>query len=382
MILGTTFYLAGLTAMIVPIIIHLWSRKTRKTIAFGTTKFLEENDTQTIKNPVPTEWWLLLLRVLIIVCLVIILSDPWRKSEPTPTSWTLVDPQYIGHPDLANLLESGKGEVRWLSPGFPAFADSTHLAIGSYWDLLEGLAQEEFEDLVIISPRRIKNFQGIRKAYPLVSWVSLPVSVQTFEWGHFSSAAGQYTITGVSDEQSTIFHQARQTKPIIDSLQVSVAIHVDEYHQELKRFLEASVEVINENSPLSIKLVDDQKADWLIWLSKEPVPARPKLLMATDQKSVNKIFRISNDVYGLSAYDVEGYLTYNFPLHFERTLGADFLDSQTDLRLLPEYQLPEASHVVKSRVLEKEYISDWFWVLLLGLLLLERYGSLKKTSAA
>ena len=94
MFLGTTAYLIGLLSVIVPITIHLWSKKTRKTIPFGTIRFLTEDDTQAIKSLIPTEWLLLFLRIMMLVVFVLIMSEPLWKMKKETSGIVMVDPAY------------------------------------------------------------------------------------------------------------------------------------------------------------------------------------------------------------------------------------------------------------------------------------------------
>lgn len=379
--LSSATYLLGLLAIALPVIIHLWSKKTRKTVAFGTTKFLEEDDTQTIKSLLPTEWLLLFLRSTIIACLILILSEPLIKREETSKKWTLVDPEYRGHPGLTRLLDSLNGEVRWFSQGFPLLEDSIIYREAPHWKLLNDLSNERGKEIVIISPRHLKNYQGMRNQIPELSWINLPAEPHKFQLGQYASEASYFTITGMSDNRQTTYAHDHGEQRVANRIEFDLMIYADEDHQALKTFIEATLEAIRESSPLNIKLVDEQTADWLIWLSHEPPPSRRKLLFASQKGAKNKIHEISDQVYQLASYDVESYLSHDFPLQLEQILSRGLLEERlNDHRVLPENQIFEATQV-KAQILDLwKSVNSWFWGLLILFILLERYLSLRKAT--
>jgi len=66
----------GLTALMVPVFIHFWSKNKTKEIAFGSIRFLRESSTLQSKRIQFSEILLLLLRLLILI-LVVMLMAKW-----------------------------------------------------------------------------------------------------------------------------------------------------------------------------------------------------------------------------------------------------------------------------------------------------------------
>jgi hypothetical protein len=71
----------GLTALIIPVIIHLWSKNKTKEIAFGSIRFLKESSTLQSKKIQFSELPLLLLRLMILGLLVMLLAKWGNVSE-------------------------------------------------------------------------------------------------------------------------------------------------------------------------------------------------------------------------------------------------------------------------------------------------------------
>lgn len=384
MILGTQAYLLGILAALVPIVIHLWSKKTRKTIPFGTIRFLSEDDTQAIKSLIPTEWFLLILRVLILLVLVIIMSEPLWKRIGEEADLVLIDPDYQDHPALEAIVDSLSQEtnVRWFTAGYPAIGDSLNASKVTHWELLAVLEQMPINNITVISPRRLSNYFGDKPQASNASWVSLPQDNQSFELGAVNSGRGGVKITGTSEEQVTYFSQHLVEESLTDSLLVTVKISSDESFSELSDFIKAAIEAINEDSPLQIKLVSADDADWLIWLKNGIVPERRKLIFSHSKPDQQIIREVSQEVYSIAVFQLEAFLSYNFPLRLEQVLGAEKIDIRDyDWRVLPQTQLPKKTLNAGFVPLElASSLIPWFWGLLLLMLLMERYLSLKTTT--
>ena len=382
MILGSTAYLIGLFAVMLPILIHLWSKKTRKTVPFGTIRFLSEDDTQAVKNVVPTEWLLLFLRGMLIAILVLIMSEPSWKKPAHETRMILIDPVYRGHSDLGRLIDSlqKNNEVRWFSSGFPRLEDTLSKPYASHWELLVNL-ESITSEVTILSPRRISQFVGARPLESKANWVSLPQEDQSFEVGDFGTGSSVVRISGTADQQSTYFAHSQISGPIADSLEVTVSIQVDKSFAALAEFVRASIAAINEDSPLAIKIVEEDHADWLIWLKDELVPNRRNLLYATRTSEQQILKKVSHDVYSIAAFQLEEFLTYNFPIRLEQVLGHAKLKTELyDWRELSESQLPPLSIQANADSLEiSRSLSPWIWGLLILVFCTERYLSLKTT---
>lgn len=385
MFLGTTAYLIGLLSVLVPIAIHLWSKKTRKTIPFGTIRFLSEDDTQAIKSLIPTEWLLLFLRMMILVVFVLIMSEPLMEKNKEISSIVFIDPAYKTHPDFDFLKDSlqEENEVRWFSRAFPMINDSIVESRTSYWELLADLEEQFPENFTIISPRRINQFIGNRPASSNVNWMSLPLADQRLEVGAFLLEDRPIAISAAIEEAFTYFTHTQASGTVLDSLSMKVSIQSDDAFAELTEFIQLSIEAINADSPLRIQLVEEGQAEWLIWLKEGPLPERRKLIYATALADPQVIKKVSEDVYAIATFDLEKYLADNFPIQLEQIFAKGEVDiASYDWRSLPDQQLPMSTanaNSVPSKA--TSYLSHWFWGLLLLIFVTERYLSLKTRAA-
>ena len=76
-------FLFALTAAVVPIIIHLLNLHRIRTVDFSTLRFLKQVQRKQMKKLQLKRWWLLLLRVLIVLLLVLTFARPALRSTFT-----------------------------------------------------------------------------------------------------------------------------------------------------------------------------------------------------------------------------------------------------------------------------------------------------------
>lgn len=90
--------LIALASLIIPILIHLWNIKPSKTLKIGSIAFLGESATSSARNFKITDWFLFILRCLLIILVVFLLAQPYLKQqEPTQTNagWILIQKEHF-----------------------------------------------------------------------------------------------------------------------------------------------------------------------------------------------------------------------------------------------------------------------------------------------
>ncbi|WMN06776.1 BatA domain-containing protein [Marivirga arenosa] len=94
----------GLLALIIPIVIHLWSKNKTKLISLGSIQFLKESSTQRSNKIAFSEKLLFLLRALILVMVVFLMSNLFFKQETEKKTVVLIGEDI----DLPNAYISDK----------------------------------------------------------------------------------------------------------------------------------------------------------------------------------------------------------------------------------------------------------------------------------
>lgn len=173
-------WLWALAGMVIPIGIHLLSRKEGKAYLLGSTRFIRETSTSRFKSIRLNEVLLLLLRCLLILFLVLFLAGLTFRQK-TREKWLLIEPGLEKNPVVASLRDtlSRVGyQVRYFSDGFPVEEDSAENP--DYWGLVHALGRRPVE-AVVASKQLVSNFRGERLSLPdNVRWIQVPVEQRDF----------------------------------------------------------------------------------------------------------------------------------------------------------------------------------------------------------
>src|SRR3990170_3855302 len=135
-------WLWGLTGILIPIGIHLLSRKEGRTIKIGSVRHLEDSRTKQFKSLRLNEILLLALRCLLIITLVFLLSGLHLKEiEKKGLRWVLIEKGLEHEPEFSSLIDSLQRngfDMKILAPGFPDLKDSIQNAEPiNYWNLMK-----------------------------------------------------------------------------------------------------------------------------------------------------------------------------------------------------------------------------------------------------
>ena len=153
----------GLFATIIPLIIHLASKRTSKTVEFPSLIHLKSLETESIKKLKVIEWLLVLLRMLIIACLVLVFSGPIQKNKNS--AWVASSTESIAVVIIDNSASLGvkKNSLSHLEKNlstlpsiFSSFDGVTHLKIFQtnppkmiFDDIIEEGVQFDFKNLQV-----------------------------------------------------------------------------------------------------------------------------------------------------------------------------------------------------------------------------------------
>ena len=165
-------YLWSLLGIILPIAIHLWSRRKVITIKIGSTKLLQESEPRQTSTLRPNELWLLFLRILTILLLTLLLSEPQLKNKIAHSSLLyVIEPSLIASPKMEPLLDGiPKETIRVMTKEFPELADydetTTENSIPNYWQLAQELNALPADSIVVFTKGFISGVKGRR---PIIS---------------------------------------------------------------------------------------------------------------------------------------------------------------------------------------------------------------------
>ncbi|WP_405223328.1 BatA domain-containing protein [Dokdonia sp. Asnod1-B02] len=178
-------YLWGLLALAIPIIIHLWSRKKVRTIKVGSIQFIAPTKSKESNSIQLNEWWLLLLRCLIISTLVVILAEPHIT--------TALDKEEVAYLFEPSLLSSADGLARFeqiplegrrlLQEDFPLWETGDVITykelVPNYWQLAREMEELAADSIVVFTHAFAKALQGKRPAIKKnITWITVETTRQ------------------------------------------------------------------------------------------------------------------------------------------------------------------------------------------------------------
>lgn len=307
-------WLWGLTGLLVPIGIHLLSRKEGKVIRVGSIRHLEDSTTKQFRSLRLNELLLLLLRCCVIALVVLILSGlHFNTGANQHRHWVVVEAGLEKDNDIAKVLDSLKQqgfEARQLSAGFPPI-DSATAGTLPYWTAVEALKQKSLQHIIIISHNRVADFSGKRTSLPSnVQWITKEPAPKEFPLHAIRLSADSVSIrTGKTTSTLTTFHDSKARLSSGDKYvhigkdsvsidmpdTVTVEIASDKTYFYDQMILVASLQVLKETLPvtLSWKIIPAQdgtnkvSASWLIWLSDKNIPVGALHYITLQSKNVN-----------------------------------------------------------------------------------------------
>ncbi len=282
----------SLLGLAIPLAIHLLSRKQGKVILIGSVRHLQESPSQQFKGIKLNEYWLLLLRALLIIILSFFLAGAQYAPESSNSKkWLIVEKALIEKKVVQKLLDSlslDGYELRLLAQGFPLAESNDTYIPSDYYTLLEELNSHAIHNAIIISHNHASLFMGDVVSLPKnIQWLSIPSDpVQYLLSSQEVNSDSLLLRYGYSDADLTYFstefiHKSnyKDSVAIKDADTLTISIYAENNFQYDKKIIEAALSVIQQNFKTTIIKEDitnksgNINTGWLIWLSDEAVPA-------------------------------------------------------------------------------------------------------------
>lgn len=417
-------YLWALLGILIPMGIHLWSKKEGRIIKVGSIRYLTESDPKKTSSIKLNEIWLLLLRMLVITVLVLIIAQPRLNVAPEREPITyLVEPSLLSFDEVREMVDGldDNRSVKLLQPGFPDYKAENFSAksfpVPDYWQLSEEMEALATDSVVVFMNAFVSGFKGKRPEVPgNINWIvldpgdverNLLAAVQKGEeielilvengdpnlkFTKERLAPGNERVNVREEKDSVVVSENGESIRLplhsADTLKILI-VHNENPGRELK-YLQASYSAIGNYLERSVQIqtvVESQVQETsgfhtVVWLSEEPISQTPEIILAFRQDSLshNMIEKgnADNIWYLTRPLNSENIVTENLP---ERLLA--LIDPYKEIReTAKEYDrrvmdreelLPLQSGVGTDKNLPGDRdLSKYFWMLLLVLLLAER----------
>ena len=212
--------LLSLLAVLVPLAIHLLSRKPGKIVKVGHLQFLESSASSRFKSLKLSEWPLLLVRLALLTLLAFMLAQPlWREKTAGATparTKVFVAPELLASHSVARAfldsLAAGGHELYSFTAGFPALRSGeafTSVFEGSHnWSLVRELDDRlpALAPIQVVAVDRLSDYRGERPSLRReVGWKTFAASTPRL-WLHDARRFSQDSVrvvAGFSTPQQT-----------------------------------------------------------------------------------------------------------------------------------------------------------------------------------
>ena len=424
-------YLWALLGLLVPIAIHLWSKKEAKTIKIGSVQLLSESKSRQSSSIQLNEWWLLLLRMAIISLITLVMAKPQWQSKVNNSKLTyIIEPEFAKNEKfMARFTDlQADQEIRLLQSGLPIndneYANSDDFNSADYWSLASEMDALQTDSIIVFTNGYAKGLKGAKpETNHDINWIVFD-STQTIEkpllayqtdknitlfTANNSPVASKiatknielgdvYQLTSNGDSLQVLSSNLNSTKiPLIQqpALEVSL-IYADSLSAD-KRYITAALAVLSTylnrdikvESSLDNEVLKNKESDLTIWLSTKPalVSAQKKLVFKNDSISNALIIKGENEntFYITERITTEnavsGRLTENLLSILDVNKEVSELQAKADIRSVTEADLETNFKENKAFKTHKANwnLNPYVWVVLLVLLIVERFVAYKRT---
>jgi len=417
-------YLWALLGLAFPIAIHLWGRKEGRTIKMGSIQFFKESDPKKTSSISINEWWLLLLRMLIIGVIACILAEPALEKNKGDKSLTyLIDPSIAIDQDFKNLVDSLvlNHDLKLLQKGFPDL-DRENLKITDYttpeyWQLAKQMENLPADSIVVITRASVSGIKGKRpQINKSVNWILLNAEKpKTTLVEARKTGKGVQLISLLGDDKRIKFE--KETVSINDTrleindkgdsvrvtgtkgdqrlaLKKEIEIDVQLFYSDslakeahyiptvfsaISKYLDAEIKLTKTRSRDSLKIHEENP---LIWLSDEsPEQTSGSILIYKPDSLANSLIEpgaSQNTFYLTKALNaeniVDGHLAEKLIgfLDFHQGIAEEIKKHDTRVMDRAAFLPVEDLNKIEKKQPVTTSIVKWFWIVLALLLLSER----------
>ncbi|MEP2057294.1 MAG: BatA domain-containing protein [Maribacter litoralis] len=422
-------YLWALLGLLVPIAIHLWSKKEAKTIKIGSVQLLSESKSRQSSSIQLNEWWLLLLRIGIISLLVILMAKPqWHAKVSNKTLTYMVEPelaQQFSFMSRFNELSESQ-EIRLFKNGLPPIESEEQIIkeykVQDYWALASEMDGLHTDSIVVFTTGLVSGLKGARpetkhhinwividsalsKEHPLLAYkkenhLQLYTARSASDEMKISSKlitlGNEYALNAQGDSLVISKNGASKSVPVFtqDPLEVSI-VYSDSLTAD-KTYLEAALIALSVYLNREIKVItksdiDDftnKEANVVIWLSNKQYPKTDqKLLVWKEDAMAQSIITVGEDYstfYLTNHINSENAVSERLT---EKLLGVLDVNNEVE-RLMAEVdnRSVTASELETTFTPSKENqkqlaswnVNPYLWLVLFALLLVERFVAYKR----
>jgi hypothetical protein len=259
-----------MAGIVLPVVIHFWNDRRGKVLRIGSISFLEGASQRMSWSRRISDWWLLLLRCLLLMALALLLAGPyWVRKDSREKGWVLADAgaMNVYGARIDSLVKAG-----W---------EKRELDSINYWNGFRTLDRMAPAGLpfVVFSSGLESRYMGSR-----------PVTNRDIHWEVYApkDSVNQWTekawgispdsarvMSGVAKTTGSVFHYATVAMKA-DTGTLDLTIYADGVYKQDGLYLEAALRAVQEFTHRRMRVmmmgsIADGRG-WLFWLSAKPLP--------------------------------------------------------------------------------------------------------------
>lgn len=337
----------GLLSLLIPLIIHLLSKRQKHEVYFGSTRFLSEQETTSARSFQLSDLMLLLLRLLIIASLIAAIAQMVITDDSMETIY-YVEYELVENEDYAKILpnENSNQQVQYFSYD-QSIDDETIETYPSAFTLINQLNSLN-DSISVFTFSEEQFFKGTnQKLNQLIDWNIIPKKETT--------TASEYADTPIS----------------INILSSSTSTS---YKNELLTVINS----IKEYLPFDLN--PGTSKEWLVTIDTI-VNSDTENIINWETNHTNFSFSKEMDIYKMSgSLSKKSMLESNFPLLLSQALiNSRIVDNSKRNKIYePSYIDSSENDILKAEApTNYKSLSNYFWIFLMLILLVERYFSLR-----
>lgn len=412
-------YLWALLGILVPIVIHLWNRKKVQTIKVGSIKMLTDSEPKHTSSIRPNEWWLLFLRILMIILLVFILVEPIFKSKDNIEPLTyIIEPELLRLSSIEQLLDSiPLNAQRVMEKGFPKVEDyilpAVRRPVPKYWQMAQEMDNLPTDSIIVFTNGLVSGIRGMRPTInQRINWIVMDTGEDTTGLIEATVDKDSIDLLSITSDSKSLKYSttsiAMLNKEIKindskDSIRINgdwiplkvikplkvLLVANDNLAKEVKyvrlaykavgKFLDRPIEI---NSVKKIDTLDLEAYATLVLLNKAKLENHPinTLIYRPDSLANQLVVQgdTKNTFFLTQPLNSENIITEHLPEKLLELLSL-FEDlpgkgSNYDLRIMDSKEIQTLAFNIKKnkKYFKTNDITNWIWLLLVLFIIVER----------
>ena len=291
--------LLALAGLIIPVIIHLWSVKTGKTLKIGSINLLGESANATSKSLKITDWLLFVLRCLLLIIIGLMLAQPtWQKKLTTKSNmgWVLIDQNqfaevYPSHQKTIDSLLNLGFELHDFNLGFNQFVlkdslqreQKSTLSYPSLFKKLNNSIPNSYA-AYLFAPKRITDFSGdLPKINFQLNWIETKANDTLKTWA--TNFLGKDYEAKSTPTLTNYMSKSTQDLPTLTAM-------IYEPNGSDSKYIKAALKSITDYTKRKIEIRDfnaDLPAGLTFWLSEQVIPSNYLVKLKPNSKVISYV---------------------------------------------------------------------------------------------